>query len=456
MTENERSLARDARRALREGAEGIARRQRARLAEAVAYARAHSPYYRELYRALPDEIDDPARLPVTDKKALMARFDDWVTDPDVTLAKAREFVADPALVGERFQGRYLVATTSGTSGLRGIFLQDERSVAVGNAVGQRARAGLGFGALVRLMRGAGRTAIVSAPPGHFSTVAGAARFRRDHPRLGWMLREFSIHKPLPELAAELNRYNPGSLAGFSGMLGLLAGEQEAGRLHIHPGMVIAGGEALTAENRARIAAAFHAQVRSAYAATECGFLAYGCAHNWLHVNTDWAVLEPVDADHRPVPPGRPSHTVLLSNLANRVQPILRYDLGDNVLVRPDACPCGSPLPAVQVQGRAAEMLEFPAGDGGHVHISPMAFGTLLDRVPGIAQFQVVQSAPATLRVRLKQADGADPDPVWRTVREEISRLLAEHRAEHVALERAEEPPEQSAGGKFRRVIPLAR
>ncbi|TDD55012.1 phenylacetate--CoA ligase family protein [Nonomuraea terrae] len=455
MTENERSLARDARRALREGPEGIARRQRARLAEAVAYARAHSPYYRELYRALPHGIDDPARLPVTGKQALMARFDDWVTDPDVTLAKARQLVADPALVGERFQGRYLVATTSGISGLRGIFLQDERSLAVGNAVGQRARAGLGVGDLVRLMRGAGRTAIVSAPPGHFSTVAGAARFRRDHPRLGWMLREFSIHKPLPELAAELNRYKPSSLAGFSSMLGLLAGEQEAGRLHIHPGMVIAGGEALTAENRARIASAFHAQVRSAYAATECGFLAYGCAHNWLHVNADWVVLEPVDADHRPVPPGRPSHTVLLSNLANRVQPILRYDMGDNVLVRPDACPCGSPLPAVQVQGRAAEMLEFPAG-GGHVRISPMAFGTLLDRVPGIAQFQVVQSAPATLRVRLRQADGADPDHVWRTVREEISRLLAEHRAEHVALERAEEPPEQSVGGKFRRIIPLAR
>ncbi|WP_432869964.1 hypothetical protein [Microbispora rosea] len=131
-------------------------------------------------------------------------------------------------------------------------------------------------------------------------------------------------------------------------------------------------------------------------------------------------------------------------------------MGDNVLMRPDACPCGSPLPAVQVQGRAAELLEFPAGGDRHVRISPMAFGTLLDRVPGIAQFQVVQSAPATLRVRLKQADGADPDHVWRSVREEISRLLAEHKAEHVALERAEEPPEQSASGKFRRIIPLAR
>ncbi|MGV9307538.1 hypothetical protein ACWENQ_26590 [Nonomuraea sp. NPDC004354] len=454
MTENQRHFTRDARRALREGPAAIARRQRARLAEIVAYARAHSPYFREVYRDLPEEVDDPALLPVTDKKTLMDRFDDWVTDRTVTLEKAQAFVADPTLVGERFEGRYLVATTSGTSGLRGIFLQDERSLAVGNAVGQRARTGLGIGDVIRLLRGAGRTAIVSAPGGHFATVAGAARFRRDHPRLSWLVREFSIHQPLPELAAQLNRYNPSSLTGFSSMLGLLAREQEAGRLRIHPGMVIAGGEALTAENRARIAGAFHAQVRSAYAATECGFLAYGCAHNWLHVNSDWALLEPVDADLRPVPPGQPSQTVLLSNLANQVQPILRYNLGDNVLLRPDACPCGSPLPAVQVRGRAAEMLAFPTERGEPVGISPMAFGTLLDRVPGIQQFQLVQTAPTALRVRLRSADGADPDHVWRTVHDEITQLLTAHKADHVTLERAEEPPERSAGGKFRRVIPL--
>ncbi|GAA4586056.1 coenzyme F390 synthetase [Planotetraspora phitsanulokensis] len=455
MTESVRRLARDARRALRQGPAAIAQRQRSRLADIVAHARAHSPYFRESYRGLPEGVDDPALLPVTDKKTLMARFDDWVTDRDVTLEKAQAFVADPALVGEWFQGRYLVVTTSGTSGLRGIFLLDKQGVAVGTAVGQRARAGLGIGDAVRLLRGGGRTAIVSAPGGHFSTVATAARFRRDHPRLSWMLREFSIHQPLPELAAELNRYNPSSLTGFSSMLGLLAGEQDAGRLRIHPGMVIAGGEALTADNRARISTAFHAQVRSAYAATECGFLAYGCAHNWLHVNSDWAVLEPVDADYRPVPPGQPSHTVLLSNLANRVQPILRYNLGDNVLLRPDPCPCGSPLPAVQVQGRAAEILAFPTDRGEHIGISPMAFGTLLDRLPGIEQFQLVQTASTTLRVRLKPAEGADPDRVWQTVRDEIAHLLTEHKADHVTLEHAEEPPEQSAGGKYRRIIPLA-
>ncbi|GIH45220.1 hypothetical protein SAMN05421833_102204 [Microbispora rosea] len=123
---------------------------------------------------MPDDIDDPARLPVTGKQALMARFDEWVTDPDVTLAKARQFVADPALVGER---RYLVATTSGTSGLRGIFLQDERSLAVGNAVGQRARAGLGVRDLVRF-RTTGRRSASRRTPGSPSQRAGSCACRR--------------------------------------------------------------------------------------------------------------------------------------------------------------------------------------------------------------------------------------------------------------------------------------
>ncbi|WP_020575735.1 phenylacetate--CoA ligase family protein [Actinopolymorpha alba] len=454
MGESVRQLAREARRVMRQGPEAIEQQQRVHLAELVAYARAHSPYYRELYQDLPDGVDDLALLPVTNKKKLMSRFDDWATDREVTREKVEAFVADPDLAGHRFLGRYLVATTSGTSGLRGLFVIDDRYQAVHTALGSRVGGVMGARDLIRMITRAGRTAIVSAPGGHFFTVAGAARFRLDHPRLGRLTRVFSIHQPLPELVAELNRYNPANLAGFLSMITMLAGEQEAGRLRIHPAIVIPGGETLTEDVRKRIATTFQATVRAAYAATECGFLGLGCAHDWYHVASDWAAVEPVDTDYRPVPPGQPSHTVLLSNLANRVQPILRYDLGDSVLLRPNPCPCGSPFPAIRVQGRAADMLTFPTGRGEHVSISPMLFGTALDRVTGVERFQVVQTAPTTLRVRLQPSAGADADRVWQAVRDEITHLLTEHKADHVTLERAEEPPQQSPGGKYRRIIPL--
>ena len=68
-------------------------------------------------------------------------------------------------------------------------------------------------------------------------------------------------------------------------------------------------------------------------------------------------------------------------------------------------------------------------------------------------FQILQTSPTSLRVRL-QSHGTDLDRVWEAVQAGIGRLLAEHGLDHVALERAAEPPEQSKGGKFRQVIPL--
>src|SRR5690606_32170078 len=100
-------------------------------------ARAHSLYYREHYRTLPERVTDPTLLPVTSKAELMPRFDDWVTDPAVTLAAVRAFVEDPALIGEKFLGRYTVTTTSGTTGTPGLFLADQRALAVTTALSAR-------------------------------------------------------------------------------------------------------------------------------------------------------------------------------------------------------------------------------------------------------------------------------------------------------------------------------
>lgn len=205
----------------------------------------------------------------------------------------------------------------------------------------------------------------------------------------------------------------------------------------------------------RIARVFNTKVANSYAGSECPFMSSNCEHGWLHVNSDWVVFEPVDADYRPVPPGEQSHTVLISNLANRVQPILRYDLGDSILQRPDPCPCGNPLPAIRVQGRAADMLIIPTDHGERITIPPLLFGTSVYDIPGIEQFQIVQTAPTSLRIRLRSAAGTDPDHLWQVLSTKITRLLAEHQLGNVTIERAEEPPEQSPSGKYREIIPLS-
>jgi len=183
------------------------------------------------------------------------------------------------------------------------------------------------------------------------------------------------------------------------------------------------------------------------------FLSYRCKYGWLHVDSDWVVLEPVDKDYKSVSPGKQSYTVLISNLANKIQPILRYDLGDSVLQKPEPCKCGNPLPAIRVQGRSSDVLTFPT-DGEKVTIAPLAFSAVAAHISGIDLFQLVQTSPTNLRVRLKLSAGAEPELVWQKVLAELTGVLKENRLDNITLEQAEELPEQTSGGKVREVIPL--
>ncbi len=184
------------------------------------------------------------------------------------------------------------------------------------------------------------------------------------------------------------------------MLSLLAEERKAGRLEIDPVGLWSGGECLPASVRAGIEAAFGCPVVNEYGASECMSMAFGCDEGWLHVNADWVLLEPVDDEFRPTPPGEPSRTVLLTNLANRVQPIIRYDLGDSVIVNPGPCACGSPLPAIKVEGRHDDVLAMAAPDGRIVRLLPLALTTVVEDAAPASRFQIVQKAPDRLLLRL--------------------------------------------------------
>ena len=57
--------------------------------------------------------------------------------------------------------------------------------------------------------------------------------------------------------------------------------------------------------------------------------------------------------------------------------------------------------------------------------------------------------------RQQRGYGADHDAIWEKAQAELKRVIADHELDHVAIERADEPPEQTTGGKFRQVIPLS-
>lgn len=441
----------------RADADVIARRQERRLRDLLSYVRSNSAFYQELYAGFPDPIRALAMLPVVTKQQLMARFDDVVTDRAVTRREVDAFLADPGNIGLPFHGRYQVATSSGSTGHPGVFVLDELSRVLSGAI-PRIRGGLtnwyGARQALRFVRSGRRYALIDVGSGPYGAVTSLEWARREHPKAAEAMRFVSVLDPLDRQVAELNEFRPRALGGYPSAIFLLAREQAAGRLRIDPMFIILVGETVTGPTRQFIEASFRCPTYDEYGTTENGVIAVGCREGWLHANTDWYVLEPVDAQYRPVPPGTFSHTVLVTNLANRLMPFIRYDQGDSVLVRPDQCPCGSAFPALRVLGRTDDMLELPAAGGkGSVTLPPLGIVTVIEEAPGVYRVQVVQQSPSTLEIRLELASGASSEAVWAEVAARVRGYFDENGIGDVATVCSSEPPmRHPKSGKYAQVI----
>jgi phenylacetate-CoA ligase len=374
---------------------------------------------------------------------MMSHFDDWVSDPAVTRQGVEAFIADPSLIGHDYLNRYVVCTTSGSTGTLAMLVHDHGAFTVYNVLGY-IRSLPVFLATLRnigaLLRGKAHLASVFVTGGHFLGNTMMARRSRTMPWRAKTQRLFSALAPTPQLVRELNAFQPVMLGGYPSALEVLAQEQQAGRLHIHPVVINAAGETLTDAARRHIAASFGCPVSNYYGSSEAVGLTFECKRHRLHVNSDWYLLEPVDEEDRPVPTGQLSSAVLVTNLANRVQPLIRYKMGDRVTISPDLCPCGSPFPVISVIGRTDEVLTFPAPQGRAVQILPLAIVTVAEETPGVYSCQLIQTESLKLTVRLSVNGAGEERAVWEGLRARLAAYLAEQGIDGVTIEKAAEPP----------------
>ena len=438
-----------------DGGATLAKLQQRRFDQMIAYARSRSPFYRQLYQRLPASGVALHNLPPVTKAQLMEAFDAWATDPAITRSSVDAFIRDKRLVGQRYLGKYSVWTTSGTTGVPGIFVHDAAAQRVYNSlvILRGYPSWISWRGLAQMLRGGFYSALILAVGDHY---AGAANWEQVRRRIGMFadrLLMIPVLEPLSGMVERLNRFQPVLLISYPSVFAMLAAERAVGRLDIHPLVLTSLGEGLDWTARMQIEAAFSdGQLVDIYAASEFPYIGFECSEHWLHANSDWVLLEPVDADNQPVPAGQASTNVLLTNLANRVQPILRYSLGDSITFKPEPCPCGNPLPAFRVAGRTDETMIFPSRAAGSVAVLPMAIASVVEQVPGVLRYQIIQTAPDQLKIRLEVEPGAEREAVWKVVAVELQIFLANQGAAAIGVALASEAPQGNpVSGKFRHV-----
>jgi phenylacetate-CoA ligase len=357
----------------------LAAYQRDRLRELLAQAAANSPFHaRRLAGIDPDrfEVADLPRLPVMTKAEMMSQFDDVVTDRRVSLRNVQAHLDASKTRASLLLDEFVCLASGGSSGLRGVFVQtvgaymDFMASFIRPAVAQGAAGGTPPGGLVAAVVAAGS-------PIHSSALAAAIMSEPVR------LVPVPATLPLGEITDRLNALAPPVLIGYPTVLALLAAEQRAGRLRIAPAAVTASSEQLTDEDRAAITAAFGVPVTNQFASTE-GLAGYSDpGGRVLTFASDTCLAEPVTADGEPVPPGTAADKVLVTNLHNLTQPLIRYELTDRLIRYSDDA--GGRLRAA-VDGRADSVFRY-----GDVAVHPIAFCSALEGAEAITEFQVRQT-----------------------------------------------------------------
>ena len=206
--------------------------------------------------------------------------------------------------------------------------------------------------------------------------------------------------------------------------------------------VVATSEKLTEADRATIEEAFLCGVREEYSSIENAVFASECELGSLHVSPDAGVVEILRPDGTPTGPGEVGE-VVATGFLRRMQPLIRYRIGDLAAWSDEPCGCGRAMPVLaEVVGRVEDVLIGP--DGRRV----TRFHGVFYEIPGLIEAQIVQRSPRRFSVRVVVTDAFDEQGASVIIGRMIDRLGT---AAEVSVDPVD-AIERTAAGKFRAVV----
>lgn len=353
--------------------------QSARLRRVVEHAYQHVAYYRRLFDShgiAPRHIrgiDDLARIPVTTRSDLQQQAPEDLVPRGI----------DPADL--------FTSTTSGSSG---------RPLTVRRSWLENATLHLfrlrGYRRMGLRLRDH-RTLLVRTKPHQGG----------DHKQIGAILQRagllrasrISFFREPEEIAAQLEALQPDVVQGFPTTLLQVAERLAArGERRLHPRLVIAMGEVLTAPARRTLAEAFGAAVIEEYGCHELNQIAWQCPAGFDFHTVDDAMIVEVRTATGSAAPGETGE-VLATSFYQYAMPLIRYAPGDLSVRAPDGCACGTPFASLAaIEGRTLDLFTLPGGRV--IHPFKILYSFVRENSSWIGRYQLVQTREDHVRFRV--------------------------------------------------------
>ena len=371
-------------------------RQQRLFSEFVAFARAHSPFYREFWKdaRMPTSLDDITWLPRLGKDVLRANLHRLPTGP---------VTADMAEVH-----------TSGTTGTPMSFHFTPDDLRARYAILDHYRSWFGVRNGDRRATFSGR---IVKPEGDRSNVF----WQTNHALRQRLYSSYHLSpEHLPRYLEDLERFRPEIIDGYPSALSVVARFMLSRgiRLSATPKVVFATAETLTPAAEDELRRAFECPVGNQYSSSEGAPFVVSCERGSNHVLTYSGVIEVLDDDGRPADTGE----MVVTCFHTHQMPLVRYRIGDHLSCSAEtACACGREGPQVErILGRAEDYL-VSSTRGLVGRLDPVFKGL----PPSIIRSQIVQHRIDEVEL-LYMADPAQFQPAHlESLRHELAARLGD-------------------------------
>jgi len=412
----------------------------------------HSKFYKNYYgeRGITiDKINEISLedLPIIDKKIVMENYDDLVCDKKLNRNDLEEFINNPSNLDKEYKKNYKVICSSGSSGEVGIFVYNlnEWNYIKALSIERTSKSKLRLFSKLK----------VAFIGNTYSNYAGVS-LAKGLPKMFTKVLTININSPIEEIIGEIDRFQPEILTGYASGIYTLAQEQIKGEISIKPDKILCSGEVLTDHMRSEIKNAFGIEPINLYAASESLGMACECdSHNKLHLFNDLYKFEVMDKDLKNVAPGSPGN-LILTNLFNYTQPLIRYKLNDEVILDNEPCECGWPFPVIKsISGRQDEFLWFEKYDGTREFIHPSIIRGAY--VVGVDKLKVIQTSINSLLIKV--IINGKEENIIKDINRKINEILKSKGLDKevtFSVEIVSELENDKITGKYKLIVPLKK
>lgn len=374
------------------------------------YAKAikDSPFYQALYHGYSFEtLDDFFKLPVINKDIMMANFSKLNTvglKKDEVMAYAIEKELNKDYLGY-YQDQYVVGLSSGTSGNKGLYITPK-------SMTKR---------LPGVFLARGGISLKDLPLKIMFCLRVFSQGFNDINAPFLKLKYTSTMTPIDQFIKDLNTQKTNLLMAPPSFIRQLLPYID--QIHVKLKKMITYAEVLNDADKKQFEHHFKTKVIEICQASE-GQIASACKEGYLHINEDMVFIELYDENNNLIKEKDiVGHKMILTNLVNEVQPLIRYEMNDMIVID-DKCPCGSHFRRIKrIIGRCDDNLVFyDQHQHKRIVYSDLFSRWIITTSDEIREFQVRQNEVGKLHIVIDSTESFDVNLVKNRLENELHAL----------------------------------